>query len=139
MLNAECGMLKAATTFVAAVLLALPASGEEKPAAYTTETIRGRVVFLAEVMQDKTGVAVVPEARERVLALEKKDGSLLPLLEDVRARAFRRDERLREMEVELVVRRYAISPLMQVIQVFEIAKSGKYEIDYWCDVCSIPM
>lgn len=139
MLNAECGMLKAGTTFVAAMLLASLVSGEEKPAAFTTETIRGRVVFLAEVMQNKTGVAVVPEARERVLALRIQDGKLVPLLEDVRARAFRRDERLREMEVELVVRRYAISPLVQVIRVFEVAADGKYELDYWCEICSIAM
>src|SRR5205823_4561003 len=77
--------------------------------------------------------------RERVLALRTKEGELVPLLEDVRARAFRRDERLREMEVELVVRRYAILPLLQVIRVFELAKDGKYEIDYWCAICSIPM
>jgi len=43
------------------------------------------------------------------------------------------------MEVELVARRYAISPLVQVIRVFEIAPDGKFELDYWCEICSIAM
>jgi hypothetical protein len=115
------------------------ALADEQPDAFQTETVSGRVVFLAEVVQKESGIAVVPEARERVLALRKKDGSLVPLLEDVRARAFRRDERLREREVELVVRRYDISPLVQVIRVIELAADGKYEIDYWCEICSIVM
>jgi hypothetical protein len=139
MLNSECGMLKRTAAFTGVLLLLLPVLAVEKSAEFATETIRGRVVFLAEVVQQETGVAAVPEARERVLALRTKEGTLIPLLEDVRARAFRRDERLREMEVELLVRRYAISPLVQVIQVFEIAKNGKFEIDYWCGICSIVM
>lgn len=139
MRSAECGMRSWARALVSATLLVSPTLAEDKSASFTTETIRGKVVFLAEMMQKETGAAVVPEARERVLALRTKEGRFVPLLEDVRARAFRRDERLREMEVELVVRRYAISPLVQVIQVFEIAKDGKFEIDYWCGICSIVM
>jgi hypothetical protein len=128
-----------AAPFAGALVLISAACGQEKSDSFTNETIRGKVVYLGEVMQRETGVAVVPEATERVLALRTKEGTLVPLLEDVRARAFRRDERLREMEVELVVRRYAISPLVQVIRVIEVAKDGKYELDYWCDICSIAM
>ena len=108
-------------------------------AEYRTETIRGKVVFLAEAFEKQTGIAAVPEARERVLALETADGTLVALLEDVRGRAFRRDERLREMAVELTVRRYPQSPLAQIIRVVEVAKDGRFEIDYWCDICAIPM
>jgi len=132
-------MRKWVEPFFCAWLFASFALADEQRAAFQTETISGRVVFLAEAVQKESGIAVVPEARERVLSLQEKDGKLVPLLEDVRARAFRRDERLREMEVELVVRRYAISPLVQVIRVFEIAADGKYEIDYWCEICSIAM
>ena len=39
----------------------------------------------------------------------------------------------------LALRRYPASPLVQIIRVIEIAKDGRYEIDYWCDVCSIAM
>jgi hypothetical protein len=132
-------MQNLASAFIVPLFLITLGRAEDKTADFTTETIRGKVVFLVEAMQEATGVAGVPDARERVLSLQEKDGKLVPLLEDVRARAFRRDERLREMEVELVVRRYAISPLVQVIRVFEIAADGKYEIDYWCEICSIAM
>lgn len=90
-------------------------------------------------MEKQTGISTVPEARDRVLALQTADGSMVPLLEDLRARAFRRDQRLRDMQVELVVRRYPASPLVQIIRVVEIAKDGRYEIDYWCEICSIAM
>jgi hypothetical protein len=49
------------------------------------------------------------------------------------------DERLRDIEVELLVRRYADAPLVQVIRVFRPKDDGLYEIDYWCDICAIPM
>jgi hypothetical protein len=127
------------STILGALLAVSFVYGDEKAAHFETETVRGRVVFLAEIMERETDVVAVPEARERVLALRTEAGKLIPLLEDVRARAFRRDERLREMEVELVVRRYAVSPLVQVIRVCELAADGKYELDYWCEICSIVM
>jgi hypothetical protein len=81
----------------------------------------------------------VPEAKESVLAVETAKGELIPLVEDIRGRAFRKDERLRKMEVELLVRRYEKSPAVKVIRVFEVAKDGKYEVDYWCEICAIAM
>ena len=141
MWNAECGMRSKAgmncglTFFV----LAAVGGGEEKPAEFATDTLRGKVVFLAEAMEQQTGVRSVPEAKERILALQTEAGDLVPLLEDARGRAFRRDERLRQMQVELLVRRYRGSPLAQIIRVYEVAKDGRYEIDYWCDICAIVM
>src|ERR1051326_9039598 len=114
MQNVECRMQNLATRlagFAALVLIPVVTSPEEKAAEYKTQTLRGRVVFLAEAMEEQTGVKSVPEARERILALKTRDGTLVPLLEDVRGRAFRRDERLRSMDLELVVRRYPQSPL----------------------------
>lgn len=131
---------------VAAILglaaLAACAVAEEPDRAaadFKLESIRGRVVFLAEAMHQRYGVPSVPEAADRQLALQTANGELVPLLEDVRGRAFRRDERLRKMQVELLVRRYAASPVVQIIRVAEVAPDGKYEIDYWCDICAIAM
>jgi hypothetical protein len=120
------------------LLAASLAAADDKPD-FSTQTLRGRVVFFADAMEKQTGVRAVPEARERVLALETTAGDLVPLVEDVRGRAFRRDERLRQMDVELVVRRYRQSPLVQILRVYEVTKDGRYEIDYWCDVCAIAM
>jgi hypothetical protein len=106
---------------------------------FVLRSLRGRVVWLGEAMGRLHGVKTVPEAAERTLALETEDGSLHPLVEDVRGRAFRRDERLRKMHVELLVREYAGSPVVQVVRVFELARDGKLELDYWCEICSIAM
>ena len=116
------------------------AAGEQSPDAnYTTESLRGRVVWMAEAMQRLHGVKSAPEARQRILALQTSAGELHPLLEDVRGRAFRVDERLRKMDVELLVRRYRHTPLVQVIGVYEIDGQARFEIDYWCSICAIAM
>jgi hypothetical protein len=111
----------------------------EPMADFQLETLQGRVVFLNETLAAKFGITTVPEASDRTLALEAEDGSLVPLIEDVRGRAFRVDERLRKLKVELLVRRYAGVPGVRVIRVFEVAADGKYEVDYWCDICAIAM
>jgi hypothetical protein len=128
-----------AASFLLCLLSAAAALAEDSAPCFSTETLRGHVVYLAEAMEKQTGVPAVPEARERVLALKTDRGALIPLLEDIRARAFRRDDRLREMQVELLVRRYPRSPFVQIIRVFEVAKGGRYEIDYWCEICAIAM
>jgi hypothetical protein len=105
--------------------------------AFETLTLRGQVVWLTDALQRQFGIRSVSEARERMLALEVKDGRVYPIAEDLRGRGFRRDERLREIPVELLVRRYEGSPVIQVIRVFAIRDDGKYELDYWCEVCAI--
>lgn len=120
----------------AATLRALPA---DEPPEFALETIRGKAVFLAEALDRKWGVRVVEEARDRVLAIETERGELVPVVEDIRGRAFRADERLRNVTIEVLVRRYRGSPVVQVVRLFEVRKDGLYEIDYWCVVCSIAM
>lgn len=121
------------------VLASAIAGHADDTPAFKTETIQGRVVYLAEALQRKFGVESSDDAKERILALETKDGTLVPLVEDTRGRAFRVDKRLRGMDLELTVRRYEGSPAVQVIRVCELAKDGMYEVDYWCDICSIVM
>lgn len=129
---------------VAQLLMLLLSACAQLPAAepladYRVETHRGRVVYLAEAFEKLRGVRSVPEARERVLALQTAEGTLIPLLEDVRGRAFRRDDRLLAMDLELQVRHYRQSPLVQILRVIEVTKDGRYEIDYWCSTCSIAL
>ena len=104
-------------------------AGDRRP--YVTESIRGRVVWLAEGLDQIYGITVVPEAKERGLALETTDGRLLPLVEDVRGQSFRLDRRLRQMDVELLVRRYEGLPMLQVIRVYDLKNGKKYLVDYW--------
>jgi hypothetical protein len=123
-------------------LTAAPPAGDQQPesdAPFTLRTVRGKVVFLVEAVEDRFGVKAVPEAQQRILALATPDGQYYPLFEDVRGRAFRKDKRLRGIDVELLARQYKGSPLLHVIRVFALEDGKKYELDYWCDVCAIAM
>ncbi|MCA9120535.1 MAG: hypothetical protein H6822_14110 [Planctomycetaceae bacterium] len=132
-------------TLAATLLLTVAALGDapstphKSQPRYVTKSIRGRVVWLYEAMSRLHGVKPVPDAGDRILALEAADGRLYPIFEDIRGRAFRRDERLRKMEVELDVREYAGSPMVQILRVYELTDEGKFDVDYWCEICSIAM
>jgi len=151
MQNSECRVMRIAgrnfvscrsvfhLCFIGGLLLCQSACGADPAADFQLETLRGKVVFLGEALQKQTGIATVPEAHQRTLALQTGAGEFIPLLEDPRGRAFRSDERLRKMDLELLVRHYRVTPLRQVLRVFEVKGVERYEIDYWCDVCSIVM
>ncbi|HIE97817.1 MAG TPA: hypothetical protein EYG03_10435 [Planctomycetes bacterium] len=111
---------------------------EGKPA-FRTELIRGQVVWLAAALKSKFGISTVPEVAEHSLALLTKDGHLLPIVENLRGRAFRKDARLRGKDTEILVRRYDNQPLIQILRVYEIEDGQRYEVDYWCDICAIVM
>lgn len=115
-----------------------PADAEPKPE-YRTASIRGKVVWLAEALESEFGISTVPEVAEYALAILTDDGQLLPIVENLRGRAFRKDERLRGKSMELLVRRYPQQPLLQILRVYEIVGDKRYEVDYWCDVCAIVM
>jgi hypothetical protein len=106
---------------------------------FHTELIRGHVVWLAEALKDNFGISTVPEVEEQPLAILSGDGQLFPIVENLRGQAFRKDERLRDMEIEILARRYERQPFIQVLRVYEIDDGKRYEVDYWCDVCAIVM
>ena len=91
---AVLGTALAACACVVAVRAADPPSqppdeAQQENEAYTTETLRGRVVWLAEGLARLYDVRTTQDAQERVLALETDDGELIPLIEDRRGRSFR--------------------------------------------------
>lgn len=106
---------------------------------FSTERLRGRVVWLGAALKESFGISTVPEVAENALALQTTDGQLLPLVENLRGRAFRKDERLRNKDLELLVRQYDRQPYLQILRVYEIDDGQLYELDYWCDVCAIVM
>jgi hypothetical protein len=125
--------------FATCSLIAQETKSAKTDSPFELQTHRGKVVYLAEALQRLHGIKSVDEAKDRTLAVETAEGNLMPLVEDVRGRAFRADKRLREMEVELLLRKFKGSPAGQVIRVYELTKEGKFEIDYWCEICSIAM
>lgn len=106
---------------------------------YTTETVRGRVVWIEDALKRGFGVDTEPAAAETTVVLETSQGRIVPIIPDTRGRAFAVDSRLRNTELELLVRRYVDAPMIQVIRVFRPKPDGLYEVDYWCDICAIPM
>ena len=104
-----------------------------------TLTLRGRVGWMREVLQRRFGVLTVPESQERILCLETVTGEVYPIAEDIRGRAFRVDERLRNLQVEMEVRRHLGSPMIQVIRLYELRDNQRWELDYWCEICAIAM
>ncbi len=115
------------------------AAAAEAKQAFTTELIGGRVVWMAAALKSEFGISTVPEVAESSLAIQTKDGELLPIVENLRGRAFRKDKRLREMEVEILARRYQRQPLLQILRLYQVEGDKRYEVDYWCDVCAIVM
>lgn len=128
----------------------LPTSAREQTAAddeessdseaeFYSQKLRGRVVWMADALQDDFQTKTVPESKDRLLALRTESGDLHPILENNRGRAFRKDERLREMLFEMVVRRHPKHPMIQIVKLYELVDGKKFEVDYWCDICAIPM
>ena len=102
------------------------------------ELVSGEVRLLTDVLQ-KRGIKFYDEMRGQVV-LETAEGEVFPIVSDWRGRAFYQDERLRNRKVDLVVRRHKGLPHLQVLMVFAFDERGEREyMDYWCDICSIPM
>src|SRR5688500_13150480 len=111
----------------ATVLVAAGLAVGDEPEEAAAEVLRGRV-------------ELTPGGNKSAVVLKTKDGELIPLVEDTRGRAFRKDPRLREIDVELTVRRSPEAGAVNVLAVREVAKDGStYEVDYWCSICSIAM
>jgi hypothetical protein len=106
---------------------------------HTTETLRGRIVWLGEALKERYGIEGDADAAQSQIALATTDDRLVPLVKDNRGRGFWIDPRLRDFDLELTVRRFEGSPVVQVVRVYTIREGRAYELDYWCDTCSIPM
>lgn len=112
---------------IASIALGAGLAAGDEPEDAAAEVLRGRVELTAE-------------ANKSTIVLKTTDGKLIELVEDTRGRAFRKDPRLRKMDVELTVRRSPQASAVNVLAVRELAKDGsKYEVDYWCSICSIAM
>jgi hypothetical protein len=102
------------------------------------ELFSGKVVNLQEALK-RHGVKSFDEFKSQV-ALETEGGELIPIVPDWRGRAFYQDERLRDRRVDLVGTRQKAAPYLQVLMIFVFDDKGTRQyMDYWCDVCSIPM
>jgi len=121
---------------VASLALAHEPQRSVKP---ETVTLRGRAVWLDQAVERRVGVPSDQDAHQQQVALETPDGELIPLVKDGRGRGFWKDPRLRDRDLELLVRRWPGLPLAQVIEVYSLHDDQRFLLDYWCDICAIPM
>ncbi len=99
---------------------------------------RGKVVLAQEALK-KRGIKVADEMKDQAV-LETLDGRLLPIAADWRGRAFFQDKRLRDRRVDLVGYQRPGIPWLQVLIIYVVNDKGEREVmDYWCDICAIPM
>jgi hypothetical protein len=114
-------------------------SAAKRQARFQTQSLRGRVVWLSDALQQRYGIESDRDAAKTQVALVTPAGQIVLPVKDARGRGFWIDERLRNIDLELLVRRYEDSPMIQVIRVYSLHDGRKYELDYWCDICAIPM
>ncbi len=116
------------------VVLAAPQSERPKP---KTVTVEGKLVAVADVLAERYGVRMDADAAATLHAIERKDGTLLPLLKNVGSNMLFNEKRLVGQVVRIEGRQYHEVQMLDVIS-FHTVKAGKlYEAYYWCDTCVI--
>jgi hypothetical protein len=109
-----------------------------QPPAPETLTLRGKVLTLTEALKARgVGVKADPEPAAKQAVLLAKDGTITPLLCDETSRALFLDARLRDRNAQIVGRRYAGLPYLQVVTI-QVESDGKLQTpEYFCDICTI--
>ncbi len=109
-----------------------------QPTAPETVTLSGKVLTLTEALKARgLGVKPDPEPAAKQAVLLAQDGTITPLLCDETSRALFLDARLRDRNAQIVGRRYAGLPYLQVVTI-QVESDGKLRTpEYFCDVCTI--
>jgi hypothetical protein len=108
---------------------------DKGPAGTREQSFDGKVVALAEVLK-KSGVKLDADAAPQWLALVTSADKVYPLVKDDGSRMFFKDSRLLNRPMRLTSRLVA-GDFLQVVQVHSVKDGKLYEVDYWCDICSI--
>ncbi|HEV3167347.1 MAG TPA: hypothetical protein VGZ22_25280 [Isosphaeraceae bacterium] len=119
-------------------LLVSPASVEPSSTSPASDvaTLSGKVVELAEALKS-LGLSADAETVAHQVVVLASDGTITPLLCDDASRALFKDERLRHRSAELMVKRRAGLPYVQVLT-FQVEDHGKLRTpEYFCEICSI--
>ena len=125
---------------------AVPPTVDKRAVDYVNETdepfkttLSGKVVALGDALKQR-GIRSYAEEIKGQVVLVTSAGELVPIVPDWRGRAFYQDERLRNRSVDLVVTRRKGVPWVQILSIYAFDENGVRSIvDYWCDICAIPM
>lgn len=125
--------------FVAVLVLVLGGdAGSKRDSAPEVVTLCGKVLTLSAALATRgLTIKVDAEPIAKQVALVADDGAVTPLLSDEASRALFLDDRLRGCRTEILGKRFAGIPYLQVIS-FKVERGGKLQTpEYYCDVCSI--
>ncbi|HEX4947815.1 MAG TPA: hypothetical protein VFZ34_14180 [Blastocatellia bacterium] len=122
-------------------ILALPAlplltKAQESEAAIKPVVLRGRVVNLADVMQQKYQATLVPE-RAVLYCLKTAEGKFYTFLPTDLAAAIYDDERFRQRELQVTARTFADFPFIEIIKLQSVKWGRVFDLYYFCNVCNI--
>lgn len=109
--------------------------GQKGPYAAKEQSFDGKVVPLADLLK-KSGAKMDADAAPHWLTLVTSTGKVYPLIKDDGSRMFFKDGRLLDRPMHLTGRLVA-GDFLQVVQVHSVKDGRLYEVDYWCDICSI--
>ena len=101
-------------------------------------TVRGKVLMLGEAIKARgLDLAPDPDPIAKQVVILGKDGTITPLRSDETSRALFMDARLRNRDAQIVGRRFAGVPYLQVVTI-EVESEGRLRTpEYFCEVCTI--
>jgi len=113
-------------------------TGSRLDPALKAVTLRGNVLTLNAALAVRgLSIKVDPEPIAKQVVLVAEDGSVIPLFSDEASRALFLDDRLHARRAQLLGRRFAGLPYLQVIS-FKVEHQGKFQTpEYYCNVCAI--
>jgi hypothetical protein len=103
-----------------------------------TVTVRGKVLMLSDALKAR-GLGLAPDVDPiaKQVVILGKDGTITPLLSDETSRSLFVDPRLRNRNAQIVGRRFAGLPYVQVVTI-EVEDEGRLRTpEYFCEVCTI--
>lgn len=100
------------------------------------QSIRGRVICLAEHMNDRYETHL-PTTHEHVYGFRTVDGEIYTLLRTKLSEAIFVDQRVRERELVLSVRVLPKSRVLDVVTIKSVKDGIVHDLFYYCFICSI--
>jgi hypothetical protein len=123
-------------TMLALPALPLLAQAQEAGPTNKPVVLRGRIVNLADVMQQKYQATLDPQ-RAVIYCLKTAEGKFYPFLPSDQAAAIYDDERFRQRELQVTARTFAEFPFIEVIKLQSVKWGRVFDLYYFCEVCNI--
>jgi hypothetical protein len=120
--------------FIAFPFTALLAHAQETEPQFKPVVLRGRVVNLADVMQQKYQATL---ERAIIYCLKTSDNKFYPFLPTDLAAAIYDDERFRQRELQVTARTFPDFPFIEIIKLQSVKWGRVFDLYYFCNVCNI--